>query len=31
MSEIGAVETVFLLLLSFVVVLGIFARKLRSP
>ena len=31
MSEIGAVETVFLLLLSFVVIFGIFARKIGSP
>lgn len=31
MSEIGTIETVFLLLLSFVVLFGIFARKLGSP
>lgn len=31
MSEIHAVETVFLLLLFFVVVFGIFARKLATP
>jgi len=31
MSEIHAVETVFLLLLFFVIVFGIFARKLSTP
>ncbi len=31
MTEIGTIETVFLLLLSFVVIFGIFARKLGSP
>jgi monovalent cation/hydrogen antiporter len=31
MNEIGTVETVFLLLLSFVVLFGIFARKLGTP
>ena len=31
MSEIGTIETVFLLLLSFVVVFGLFARKLGAP
>jgi monovalent cation/hydrogen antiporter len=31
MSEIGTVEFVFLLLLLFIVVLGVFARKLKTP
>src|SRR5215469_15787386 len=31
MSEIGAVEFVFLLLLLFVIVFGLLARKLKTP
>jgi monovalent cation/hydrogen antiporter len=31
MSEIGVIELVFLLLLLFIVVFGLLARKLRTP